>query len=638
MEQEGIKCNSLLKNFIYSFSLLGVYLFGIFILAHARGVSLYAAPAFWVEIVNNPLWMKSLSFITIIAGTLLIYFIPGIFIARYFGRRDEAAIEIYAKGFLVNYSFYYLTSTFYKLFFQQEFSRNAMIVLTAVFSLITLLIPLVIKKGERVSISLPSEDRRFAVSYLLISLVVFFVCWKSILIAHFGGDGDGVEQFWAAYSVKSMILPTTFREPFTLVPQFSFAPSVYLNMFALTLFGNAEFIIKIQILAAFLCLGFILKSLIEEISGDKKLNLLEFAPLFLYLVMFFMLICFRAAYQPPTDLAKSNEVLQLALFLFGFYLLIKRNSEGYILPAVFFILAAMVRHNGLVMITLFLILFAVLFKRYRCLVAYFAGIFFLLILLSIILYSSSFGFLDMIRFLFDDLKGLRQTTESFSLTFVLSYLWNYMVFTAGLGLFFILGLKNRYVKIMFLTTLAYLILPVKSIRVPVHFFTPIIIFPLLAYYSSKLRSNKIITGTVIMLELVTLWYVYPKKEVKRPYSFLSTASSICVNSNDLFEARKRCRAVTEVLGLYVDERVIMYYADLSPGQDKEYFAYLGAASPMPEDAYAHLVAKDGLELYLNKDLTIEYRTSRRTILEEYYSGNEPYIIYRKDQHSRNSKE
>lgn len=451
-------------------------------LSRLQGLPWETAPVFWVKIVDFPIWTKMLSAVTLVAGTALIYFIPGIFIAKHFSRSDEKAVAIFLKGFLLNYFFYYLFSTLYKAIFALEFSRGPFLVLMGAGIFIAGLLFLFTTQKAEARKDPPSEkvasSKGFLIFYMIFLACIFYAFREKIFLAHF--DGDGAEQYWLAHSVKSGILPTGYRSLITLIPQFVFAPSIYLNMFALNLFGNAEFIIKIEILMAYAWLGIILKRIIEELCPSKKFGVVELIPLFLYLLMFFVIVSYRAGYWSPTDLAKSSETLQLAIFLSGFYLLITKKKEKEFLAAVLFVLAAMIRYNGFLMTTFFLAGFSILFKRYKCFLWYLAGVGLVILALNLLLIPSAYKFKDMLHDFLGDIVGLR--AGRFESGFMLAYLKNYFILTAGLSIFLVLSLKNRFVLLMALTTLLYLLLPFRSDAVPAHFFVPICMFPLVSYY------------------------------------------------------------------------------------------------------------------------------------------------------------
>jgi hypothetical protein len=468
-----------------SAAVLIVYLLGVADLSRLQEVPWSTTPVFWIGISECPLWAKLVSAITLITGTALIYFIPGIFVAKHFSAADEDPIGIFLKGFLLNYFFYYVSSTLYKAITHQVFSRESMVILIGTWILIAGAVLFLTRArascAERASGGIVPDRKDLVIFYIILFAGIFFIFREKIFFAHF--EGDAAEQYWLAHSLRSYILPTSFRASVELIPQFPFAPSLYLNLFALTLFGNAEFIIKIEILMAYMGLGFILKGLIEEIRGDRKLGLTEWVPLFLYLLIFFIIVAYRAGYGAPTDLAKSNETLQSMLFFSGFFLLAKRAKPQAMSAAIFFVLASMIRYNGLFAIMLFLIIFSILFKRYQCLLWYLAGLALVILLLNLLLIPSSYKFQNMVHDALSDTKTLRNLGVDWH--FIVAYLKNYFIFTAGLSLFFILKLKNRYVLSMFLVSLVYLILPLRSDCVPAHYFVPILMFPLISYYVWK---------------------------------------------------------------------------------------------------------------------------------------------------------
>ena len=478
-----------LKYFVISGFFLTLYLLGVLGFSFLQGTSWDNALVFWVDIVCFPLWVKILSGCTVITGTALIYFLPGVFIVKAFSDGNEASIELWMKGFLVNYGFYYLASTLYKAVFHLEFSRIQMVELMAC-SILGMGVMFCLTKTKN---SLQQEklsagsvsDIKFTVYYLLFISIAFLIVYNKILFYQF--TGDGAEQYWLAHSVKSELLPTSYRSQFTLIPQFAFAPSVYLNMFALILFGNSEFSIRIVVLVAYISIGFILRKIIEEMRKDRKLSMIEFIPMFLYLFIFLLVLAYRANYRPSTDIAKGDEALELAFFFSGFYLLSqeKRNKDG--LAAVFFVLAAMIRYNGLFMITAFIAVFSILFKRFKCLMYYLSGLILLVVLMAVLQIPLAFSCKTMLDEVLNDIIRSRvSAAHGLDLVFVSDYLKRYFILTAGLSLFYIFTFRNKYVTLMGITSVLYFIFPSGTNFLPVHFFAPIIMFPLLSYYVLKL--------------------------------------------------------------------------------------------------------------------------------------------------------
>jgi hypothetical protein len=606
------------KYILFSYASLFIYVLGIITLASLTKTSWRITPVFWPEITNLPVWIWFISAITIISGTMLIYFVPGIFTARYCSRTNDDIVEVCAKGFLINYFLFYLTSTLYKLIFHQELSRLTMIILIGIAISIMGVIFLAHEKRACIKaekISMPKfNDSRFLILYLTILIGIFIIFRQQIFFSLF--NGDGVEQFWLARSLKSKIIPTSFREPYTMIPQFPFAPSVFLNTFALMLFGNSEFIVRLEVLVAYVCLGIIVKKLIEVAFNKKKVFLFDHLPLFLYLIIFFVVISKYGGNNPPADLAKSSETLQLTLFFVGFYLLIKNED---ILAAIFLILSSMIRSYGLLMIIFFLFLFSILFRRYRCLLVFLTGWFLCVFLLKIILLHSNYNLGDMTQALLADIKDMY--SESFNLNAFFLYLRNYFILTSGLIIFFIGGLINRYILLVFLTSLFYFFLGIKLEYVPAHFFIPIFIFPLLAYYLLQTNRKKIITWLVIILEISTLYYIYPKIHSFRIEPLRQVLSRICINTTNLFEANKRCR-VFRNQPWDLDERFVMYYADLVQKQDKKYLIYLGEV-PIGLSEYYHSEVVNNENLYLIRSLSWQrYSELFAFSAKDYFKGNE----------------
>jgi hypothetical protein len=470
-----------------------------------------------------------------------------------------------------------------------------------------------------------TKSKSFAVLYAVFLISVLYVFREKLFFAFL--NGDGAEQYWLAHSLKTGVLPTGYRSPLTMIPQFPFAPSTHLNMFAMVLFGNAEFTARLSVFIAFAALGPVLKALAEGARNGQKLTIKEFAPLFLYLFLFFTIVAFRADYVPPVDLTKSSETLLLLFFLCGFYLLIRREKKQDGLAAVFFVLAAMIRYNGFFMITAFLFGFSLLFKRWKCFFVYGTGVIFVVSTLYLSLLFSSYGLKEMLQELLSDIRGLRE--ETFSPRFFLAYLKNYFIFTGGLSIFLIAGLKNRYVLLMFLVTVLILILPTWSDVVPAHYFVPVFMFPLLSFYVMGSFRKKMIMAAVVLMELLCLFYVFPRQISVRAAAFENFWSKLCLNSTDLFEATRRGIKVRPSFYL-IDDRVSMYYADLAPKADKNYIMYF---ETVPSEKFLRYNSEiiNGQKVYLPKGVSWdEFIKEHAHVLEAYLGNDAPFIVRRKD--------
>lgn len=138
---------------------------------------------------------------------------------------------------------------------------------------------------------------------------------------------------------------------------------------------------------------------------------------------------------------------------------------------------------------------------------------------------------------------------------------------------------------------------------------------------------KIITGLVIAFELLSLYYVYPKRDTIRANSFEFLLSRVCINSSDLFEANKRCELFV-ARTREMDERKIMYYADLIPEHNKKYLIYF---EPFPFELkrYYRPTVEDGTIIYLLKGLTWrKFREMFCFIIEGNRKEDMPYVVTR----------
>jgi len=470
----------------FSLVLLLVYLVGLTVLSIISGTGFLNVSLSSFILESKPLWTKFLAFVSIASGTALIYFMPGISISRLIFPKDSDVIIIFAKGFLINFFFFFTFSFIYKLMFGLIFSREIMLFLVVIFIFISFSI-LFIKRNSSISscnirIQI-AKDKVFFFWYSLMILLIFFLFKEKIFYPGFFDETEGLKHFYAAYSLRNEILPTFYNEKFTLHAGFSFSPGIYINMFALNLFGIDGFVIRLQIVTAFIWMGIVLKYIIDLIMNKAKLVAnYEYFPLLLYLFLYFIIISYRAGYDPPTDLAKSAETVLLAIFFTAFYILLKDDNR-FMIAAILFSFASMVRFNAIPVTILML----VLFKFWKCLLLY--CIFWVLAIIGLhillIFIPGEFGFIDMLYFLKADMLSSQVHNQQFSFIFTLGYLRNYFIMTAGLSIFLILGIRNKYVRIFAITTVLYLLMPLKSIYLPAHYFAPIFFFPIIGFYLWK---------------------------------------------------------------------------------------------------------------------------------------------------------
>lgn len=473
-----------LSQFVFSLCLLSVYISGCIILANYCGLSWSDVPISLFLINAFPFWLKVVALFSVFCGVLLIYFIPGVFIVRNMFTNITDRIEFCAKGFLFNYFYYYSLSTIFKLASGHSFTREAMIALMIIAILINLALGLYRKRADILNYA-PfeknnSNDKLFMIIYFVLILCLIYICRNKIFYYGFFDENEGLRQLWAAFSVKQQILPTIYNERFTLLAGFPFAPSIYLNMFAITLFGENGLAIRIEILIAFTFLGVILRNLIYVMRNERKLKLHQYLPLFLYLIIYFIIIAYRAGYNPPTELAKSNETLFLTLFFTGFYLLFKKGNTDVLLPALFLFLATMIRYNGIFVV--FILLFLLNRKKclFTCCLLWIVSLFMLNIFLLVSAYN--FSFFDLIFTQKEGFSTMLKFNKFLDLKFTFGYLKNYFLLTSGLSVFLFLSIKNEYSRAFLITTILYLLLPLFAMYVPAHFFVPILFFPLISYY------------------------------------------------------------------------------------------------------------------------------------------------------------
>lgn len=480
------KPKTILPQSLFSLSLLLLYLSGCVILANLANSSWARVSISLFLIEDHVFWVRYIAFLSILSGIALIYFVPGIFIVRNISPKTTDKVEIFAKGFLVNYFFYFGASSLYKLFFGLDFTREIMVVLIVTNISVNLALELY-SRSQGISYwpleGKNFQNKAFIFLYLSALFLIIYLCKEKIFYYGFFDENEGSRQFWAAYSLRQQVLPTFYNERFTFLAGFPFAPTIYLNSFAIILFGENGLSVRLEVLVAFACLGFILKELIKTMRGRNEFFLYEYLPLFLYLIIYFMIIAYRGGYDPPTEIAKSSETVLITLFFTGFYLLLKNSDDLAILSAVFLFLASMVRYNEIAVAIPLLLLF----KYKKCLSAYFVFWFISILLLNLIIIISpyNFSFQDMLFFLKKGFLSSQVSNHPIDLRFAFEYLKKYFLLSAGLSIFFIITIKNKYSRVLLLTSALYLLLPLKAIYIPAHFFAPVLFFPIISYYLWK---------------------------------------------------------------------------------------------------------------------------------------------------------
>lgn len=605
---------------------LCLYWGGIFCLAKIQAQPLSCVPAFRPDLAQYGFVPVLCSLITILAGTTLIYFIPGVLIADYVRRKDESGVEVFVKGLLLNYLYYYVGTALVKAYWGHGVTRQSMIALMGIAGLLTGLVILLsnkknLAKGSKI-VELLSRHRLFVFMYVAVVVILFCLFRQKIFLNIFGSSGDEAEQYWLAFSLKSALLPTNFEEPCTLVTQFPFAPSLYLNMYSLVLFGKAELAIRIQVLVAFLCLGFIIKGIIARNQNSAGNIPFRWIPAILSLITYFVIICFRADYTAPTGLGKSSETLFLLLFLCGFHLLVTENKA--FLPAVLFLLASMIRYNAAILTVFFLAVFPVIFRRYRCFMLFLLGWILSILVLYFAREHSSYTldqmFIQLLRDLgLEDIGCIRS-----DLVFFLRCLGRYCILTAGLPLFYVLGLKDRKCVVMLVTSVFYLFLTAKMGCVPAHFFGPIFMFPLLAFYFSGSDRKRLLTSAVAMSQVIALVHMSPLVPTWRARAFENVLSKVCLNAADMRDAYRKSSLLNENLW-DIDELTFMYYVDMKPQDKKKYLVYFDTLPKRLTHKY-DCVQEEDVKIYFAKGLTWDIvRESFCSILEDYYRGDTPYV-------------
>jgi hypothetical protein len=143
----------------------------------------------------------------------------------------------------------------------------------------------------------------------------------------------------------------------------------------------------------------------------------------------------------------------------------------------------------------------------------------------------------------------------------------------------------------------------------------------------EIAYKRLVTGLVIVLELLSLYYVFPKTVSPRAASFEGILSRVCLNSENLFEANKRCAIIRAKLW-GIDERVFMYYADRTPQKNKEYLICFGAPPSQQNFRYDPTV-EFGEKVYLPRGLTWDVLIEQLDFaVEDYTRGDPAYVVRR----------
>ena len=172
-----------MKRFLVVLAIFVSYLLGVSILSQVTGETWNNTNVFWNDIRAYPLWVNMISMITISMGTLLIYFVPGIFIVQSAVNRNDA-LELFAKGFLCNYFFYFFVTTILKVAFHLPITKGLMTIIIGIYALLAgLLMHLKNKYREQeLTFGLKDlKDKRFIVLFFAVLCILFFDYREKIL-------------------------------------------------------------------------------------------------------------------------------------------------------------------------------------------------------------------------------------------------------------------------------------------------------------------------------------------------------------------------------------------------------------------------------------------------------------------------
>jgi len=133
---------------------------------------------------------------------------------------------------------------------------------------------------------------------------------------------------------------------------------------------------------------------------------------------------------------------------------------------------------------------------------------------------------------------------------------------------------------------------------------------------------------VILMELLCIYYIYPKNELPKNDPMGRKLSRICLNSNNLFVAYKRAELLHSIVGLNVGILNIMFYADKDSDPAKEYILHF---SPLPEGLarFYDLDNQCGSEVFIRNDINFnEYKDTVNELVEDYERADKTFAIGR----------
>lgn len=320
--------------------------------------------------------------VALVAVFLLTHFVPGLpwVLCFFWDKERDRTFDLLAKSFLMTLGAYIALITASKVIFAQPVSRIILILLLSGMTLAGALIAYLRGVSAWQAVSMGTRNKAiFGLTFIWITLLVVSV-WQPLLFGMY--NGDGIEVFYLARSLRSEVLPaitfsaTPNSEPLahwnvTLIPILN----AFLRFPSQLLLGGTEFSTRFPVICSLFCLPAILGRFVSAFSLNRDLpastHLVILSGLFSYCV--YAVVVSRNPIIEPPDLSYGYHIHFVSFAYVSLYYL----GTGRSLLFGFFAAAASLTrwHEFVYFLVPFAALYAMLFgKSIRPLVGTLVGI------------------------------------------------------------------------------------------------------------------------------------------------------------------------------------------------------------------------------------------------------------------------
>jgi hypothetical protein len=579
-----------------------IYISSIFALANLTDEAWSKASLFQPDFNYPPLVRFLIQPLLVATSGLIVFLFPAFFFLLPYRQRFKSGLEFILVVFPINIVILALAVSLYKAVAAQSLTRTSFFLISVFLTAVAILYAQVFGKRRSVGPVIESHLRIRLLIGLLLIVALLFIFKDKVFLEDF--NGDGVESFQVMRSLKTHLLPywdfeingkrgTYVGNPSLVDP----LPPLFLTLLLGETAGAARFAFFIYLLCIYR--SFLAIANFREEAGGRKsargANFFVILPIGLFLVLFTLIMSFRAGWHPIfTDILGTLRVVLFTLFLnCTIYFLLTRRSVLFVF---FAFLMCLVLYTGPLFLLFLLIFYPLVFKeKRRWLLKPAVWLISLgcLVVLLYFIHGWRAGYLREWRMVLNREYFYGYLAGDVNFRGNLQFLSKCFVYFGGIVLLLAIVLFARFkerarVSIwLALVTILYLaVIFGKEIKAW-HYITPIAAVPLIVFLrmNSLLRRRTIagvLTGLTTCSLLVIVIILWPwKYSVHTDYRKLGERSCMLFSRRQDAVEAARLILDEETIKKGLSEHVWVEYARVSPGPQPGYDYYLTSRRKAP---------------------------------------------------------